>query len=141
MRISWDEYFIELSKVAALRADCTRSKVGSVLVDSNNRILSVGYNGSPSKTPGCLTDNACPRGRFSYSELPALSGNYSQNCIAIHAERNALLYADPAKRIGSTLYVTRSPCRDCQLLALLEGVHKFIWQTPDGKIASMIMYH
>lgn len=137
IRLSWDEYFIELSITASLRADCTRSKVGAILVDSNNRILSVGYNGSPSKSPGCLTDNACPRGRLSYEELPALSGY--QTCIAIHAERNAILYADPEKRIGSSLYVTRSPCRDCQLLALASGVVRFIWKTPDEKIASMIM--
>lgn len=138
-RPSWNEYFIQIAKTASLRADCTRSKVGAVLVDGNNRILSVGYNGSPSKTPGCLTDNACPRGRLSYDELPALAGY--QTCIAIHAERNAIIYADPEKRVGSSLYVTRSPCMDCQLLALASGVRKFVWVTPDERIASMIMFH
>jgi dCMP deaminase len=139
LRPSWDEYFLELSKTSALRADCTRSKVGAVLVDYNNRILSVGYNGAPSGAPGCLTNNACPRGMLSYSELPSTS-NYN-NCIAIHAEKNAILYADPQKRIGSSLYVTRSPCRDCQKLAMLSGVVRFVWLTPDGIMASMKIYH
>jgi len=139
LRPSWDEYFLELSKAAALRADCTRSKVGAVLVDGNNRILSVGYNGAPSGAPGCLTSNACPRGRLSYDELPPTS-NYN-NCISIHAEKNAVLYADPEKRIGSTLYVTRSPCRDCQKLAMLSGVKRFVWITPDGGIGRMVIFH
>jgi dCMP deaminase len=141
LRPSWEEYFLELAKTAALRADCTRSKVGAVLVDRDNRILSVGYNGAPAGAPGCLTKNACPRGMLSYEELPPLSGNYNQNCIAIHAERNAILYADPEKRIGSTLYVTRSPCRDCQLLALASGVTRFVWFTPEGAMAYMKIYH
>jgi len=139
IRPSWDEYFIAVAQTASIRADCTRSKVGAVLVDSDNRILSLGYNGAPSGAPGCLTSNACPRGRLSYSELPATL-NYS-NCIAVHAEKNAILYADPEKRIGLTLYVTRSPCRDCQILAMYNGVKRFVWLTPDGVIASMNIFH
>lgn len=139
IRPSWDEYFLEIAKTAALRADCTRSKVGAALVGSDNRIISLGYNGAPSGAPGCLTSNACPRGRLSYDELPPTS-NYN-NCIAVHAERNAILYADPQKRVGSALYITRSPCRDCQKLAMLSGIKKFVWLTPDGVIASMKIYH
>lgn len=138
-RMSFDEYYLALATTAALRADCTRSKVGAILVSPDHR-TSIGYNGAPSGAPGCLSDNACPRGRLSYEELPSLMGNYAQNCIAIHAERNAILRADVQLRVNSTLYVTRSPCRDCQLFALNNGVKRIVWVMPGG-FGSMKMYH
>lgn len=135
-RLSFDEYYLELAKTASLRADCTRSKVGSILVSPDHR-CSIGYNGAPSGAPGCLSDNACPRGRLSYEELPALDGNYSQNCIAIHAERNAIVRADPSIRKDATLYVTRSPCRDCQLFAMFNGIKRIVWFIPPKGYGSM----
>lgn len=128
-RLDWDEYFLEVCKAVALRADCTRSKVGSVLVDRNHRVVGTGYNGAPSGSPGCLS-GACPRGRLSYKELPAES-NYG-NCIAIHAERNAVIYALPEERSGTTLYVTRRPCVLCKELLLAEGVTRVVWLSQDN---------
>ncbi len=138
-RPEWDEYFLAMAKTAALRADCTRSKVGAILVDENHRIVSTGYNGAPSGTPGCLTANACPRGRMTYEEHPP-EGSYS-NCIANHAERNAIVYANPEDRKGSTLYITRRPCTDCHELILQEGILWIIWETSDGQIARERQYH
>lgn len=135
LRPSWDEYFLGIAEASSSRADCTRSKVGAVLVSAGNRIISVGYNGAPAGAPGCLTENACPRGRLSYEELPSVS-DYS-NCIAIHAERNAILYADPMRRYGTTLYITRRPCTLCQLLAMKNGVKRIVFYTPEKVIASM----
>lgn len=140
LRPSFDEVYLKVAKTISERADCTRSKVGAVLVSEDHR-TSLGYNGAPSKMPGCLTEGACPRGRLSYEELPALNGNYNQNCIAIHAERNAILRSAPEMRIRATLYVTRSPCRDCQLFALNNGIIRFVWYTPDNKMASMRIIH
>lgn len=139
-RLSFDEYYIELAKTASLRADCTRSKVGAILVSTDHR-CSIGYNGAPSGAPGCLTENACPRGRLSYEELPSLSGNYKQTCIAVHSERNAIVRADPNIRYKASLYVTRSPCRDCQLFAMANDLARIVWLTPEGKIASMRLVH
>jgi dCMP deaminase len=138
LRPSFDEYYLAVAKTASLRADCTRSKVGAVLVTKDHR-TQLGYNGAPSGAPGCLTNNACPRGMLSYEELPATS-DYS-NCISIHAEKNAIVRASVEMRLGATLYVTRSPCRDCQKLAMLSGVKRFVWMTPDNTIADMRIYH
>ncbi len=115
LRPNWDDYFLNIAYVVATRADCSRRQVGAVLVDSDNRIISTGYNGSPSGQPGCLTDNACPRGASgvepgsSYDTGPGA-------CISIHAEANALLYADPSRAIGATMYVTDTPCGGCTKL-------------------------
>lgn len=137
-RPSWDEYFLEVAKTVALRADCTRSKVGAVLVDAKHRIVGTGYNGAPPGAPGCLS-GACPRGRLSYDEHPP-EGSYD-NCISTHAEKNAILYANPEERSGTTLYITRRPCTDCHELLLQEGILWIVWETPDGQIARERQFH
>lgn len=138
-RPSWDEYFLDIAQAVSTRADCTRSLVGAVLVDENHRIVSTGYNGAPPSTPGCLTDGACPRGRLSYDDLPP-EGSYG-NCIANHAEYNAILYSNPEERSGTTLYITRRPCVGCHELILAEGIRWIIWTTPDNQIARERQFH
>lgn len=112
----------------ATRADCTRRQVGAVILDIDNRLIATGYNGAPSGRPGCLTDNACPRGQLSYEEVQEFS-DYRRGpgtCIAAHAELNALLYARTSCK-GSTVYVTARPCPEC--LAALDAakVHRIVW--------------
>lgn len=128
-RLDWDEYFLEICKAVSLRGDCTRSQVGSVLVSRDHRIIATGYNGTVPGNPGCL-EGACPRGKLSYEELPP-EGNYG-NCIATHAERNAILYSDPEERSGTTLYVTRRPCVGCKELLLAVGVTRVVWYDADN---------
>jgi dCMP deaminase len=132
-RLPWDEYFLQIAKAVSLRGDCTRSRVGAVLVSSNHRIIATGYNGTVPGNPGCL-EGACPRGKFSYEELPSES-DY-RNCIATHAERNAILYANPEERSGTTLYVTRRPCVDCKELLLAVGVVRVVWYSADNEICT-----
>ena len=43
-RISWNNLFIEISKLVAQRSPDPHTQVGAVIV-KNNRILSIGYNG------------------------------------------------------------------------------------------------
>lgn len=137
-RPDWDEYFLAIAKTIALRADCTRSKVGAVLVDQNHRIVSTGYNGAPPGAPGCLS-GACPRGRLSYDEHPP-EGDYG-NCISTHAERNAILFSNANERSGTTLYITRRPCTGCHELILAEGILWIVWETPDGQLAREQQFH
>lgn len=135
-RLSWNEYFLEIANTVSLRADCTRRKCGAVLVDSKNRIISTGYNGAPSGVPGCMTKNACPRGQMTYDEIKAFS-SYA-NCIAIHAEKNAILWCEPVRRYGSTLYVNQPPCSDCQIFATSCGVKEIIWKD-DNSIQALAL--
>ena len=51
--ISWDEYFMGVAKLAALRSKDPNSQVGSCIVSKDNKILSMGYNGFPI---GCSDD-------------------------------------------------------------------------------------
>ena len=46
---NWNEYFISLAILISSRSTCSRLKVGCIIVDQKNRIISTGYNGFISK--------------------------------------------------------------------------------------------
>ena len=45
--ISWDEYFMGIAHLSAMRSKDPNTKVGACIVNSEKKILSVGYNGFP----------------------------------------------------------------------------------------------
>lgn len=108
-RPEFPEYFLRVAKTIALRADCTRRQVGCVIVGEDQRILGHGYNGSHPGGPSCLKGE-CPRGQMSYEQL-AEHTSYD-NCIATHAETNAIIWAGKEVK-GATLYCTDEPCPTC----------------------------
>lgn len=115
-RPTWDEYFLGIAEAVSKRGECSRAKVGAVLV-KDSRIRSAGYNGAPARQPSCLI-GACPR---AFSDV-APDSSYDSgpgSCIAIHAEANALLFASRDDCEGATLYITRMPCPGC--LKLIQG--------------------
>lgn len=122
-RPDWDVYFLELADRVSARADCRRSRVGAVVVGPDHRVVSTGYNGSPPGAASCLAGE-CPRGLLTQAQCP--SGSDYGNCIALHAERNAVLFAQPSRLIGSTLYVTREPCPDCAELINSVGIVRVV---------------
>lgn len=78
MRPDWDTYFMNIAKDVASRSTCPRASVGAVIV-KDNRILSTGYNGSPSGEPHC-TEIGC-----------LMINNHCERTI--HAETNAVVQA------------------------------------------------
>ena len=102
-RPDWDTYFLQIAQLASSRATCVRRKVGCVLVDSRNHIVSVGYNGVPSKFTHCL-DIPC-------KGADAPSGSDLENCLAVHAEVNAFLHLTSHDTL--TAYLTVCPCMSC----------------------------
>lgn len=141
-RPNWDDYFLNIAVTVAQRADCTRRKVGAVIV-KDQRIVSTGYNGASSGQPGCLTDGACPRGQHwqnghrcggckdlwpcDKSVQPSSSYDTGAgSCIAVHAEANALIYADYEKCQEATLYCTDAPCDGCRKLVNAAGISRIV---------------
>lgn len=118
-RPTWDDYGLALARTAALRGDCTRRQVGAALMDEEHRIVSLGYNGVDPGQPGCLSDGACPRGKFTHEEIPGGLGNdgHEVPCIARHAEINCIeFYLRHSDLMpGLTLYITDDPCLRCRL--------------------------
>lgn len=150
-RITSDEDAVVLALAAGLRADCTRRKVGAVIFDVHGRVVITGRNGAAPGRPGCLTAGACPRGRFTTSQLPGYdqgNSDYSTGngkCIATHAEANALMFSDPLARRGGFMAITDSPCDGCSNLVAGSGLHRVIWPVfaADGtvRIASRLAEH
>lgn len=127
-RPNWDEYFLAGAAWVSTRGDCTRRKVGAVIVGEDHRLIEVGYNGSPSGELGCLTDGACPRGQFTTAEREPY-GSYD-DCIAVHAEANAIVLAGRRARSG-TIYVTDTPCNGCFKLIKAVGIVRIVTPTLD----------
>lgn len=125
-RPSWDAYGLQLAQTVALRADCTRRRVGAVLMKADHSIVGTGYNGAPSGRPGCLSAGACPRGQSDVAPGSSYDTG-AGSCIAVHAEQNVLLRASWADQEGSTLFITDRPCDGC--LRMLEGsnIARAIW--------------
>lgn len=123
-RPTWDEYGLSLAEVVATRSDCVRSQVGAVVLAPDHRVVGTGYNGAPAGMEGCST---CPRRVSNVAPLTAYD-----NCVAVHAEANVLLYTRREDLKGSTLYITRSPCQWCQKLIKASGIAQVVWQDGDG---------
>ena len=126
-RPDWDTYYLNIARVVSDRADCTRRKVGAIIVNGD-RIVSTGYNGAPAGKPGCLTSGACPRGQLSIFDVaPGSSYDTGKgSCIALHAEQNAILRAGLDCR-GATLYLTDEPCNGCARLIEGSGIVRVVF--------------
>lgn len=113
MRKSYDELYMNIAREFSEMGTCARRQVGCVLVDGDNKFLSAGFNGVPPKWPHCRSFDAhfvgtgvrCPG-------ADAKSGESLDDCVANHAEQNALLQCPDVSRIR-TVYSTTSPCVDC----------------------------
>lgn len=125
-RPSWDDYFMELSKIVATRSTCLRHDVGAVLV-SNKRILATGYNGAPRGMKHCL-EIGCIR-----DELKIASGTRAEICRAVHAEQNAIIqcaiYGGVSSE-GATIYVTHQPCTICTKILINAGIKRIVYDKP-----------
>jgi len=122
-RPSWDEYFMDITKLVAKRSTCLRRKVGAILVKDRN-ILATGYNGAPSGIPHCL-DVGCLR-----DQMNVPSGERHELCRGLHAEQNAIIqaaYHGVAIR-GSTLFCTNHPCSICIKMLINAGIKRIVYQ-------------
>jgi len=108
-RPSTQDYFLDIVEKVATRGSCARRKVGCVLVNKLDHILSTGYNGPPSELPNCSEHN-CSGAHFA-------SGEGLDVCEAVHAEQNALLQCSNVQEIV-TAYCTTAPCIHCLKLLL-----------------------
>lgn len=125
-----------------------------MIIDPETRdVIEPGYNGAPAGHPDCL-DGACPRGRhrphiviehglytgkvieeqrcawdgqlWPCSDSSVPGSNYD-NCIAIHAEANAIIRAGRRAR-GAWMYLTHGPCDGCRKLIMGAGITRVVWR-------------
>ena len=116
--IGWDEYFMAVAMLSAMRSKDPSTQVGACIVDSKNRILSMGYNG----TPNNFNDDEFPWDR----EGNPLETKY---LYVVHAERNAILNFRGNKKDleGAKLYVDLFPCNECAKEIIQSGITEVIY--------------
>lgn len=115
--IGWDEYFMGVAVLSAQRSKDNNTQVGACIVNSNHKIVAVGYNGMPI---GC-NDDDMPWEREGETSLDT---KYPFVC---HAELNAILNRNCADLNGCTLYVTLFPCNECAKAIIQSGVKKVVY--------------
>ncbi len=115
--ISWDDYFMAVAQLSALRSKDPSTRVGACIVNKNKRIIGIGYNGFPS---GC-SDDMLPWAR----EGDFLQTKYPYVC---HAEMNAITNASNKPDLeGATLYVSLFPCNECAKLIVQVGIKEVVY--------------
>ena len=116
-RLCLDEYFILMAKLVSLRSTCIKRQVGCVLVNNRGHVLATGYNGAALGMPHCI--DRCLRADFP-------SGTYLDDCMAVHAEENALIQCKNSFEID-TCYTTTFPCKRCLRMLLNTSCKRIIY--------------
>lgn len=115
--------WMELCEAGAqIFARCSRRQYFSVVLAPNGRVVGTGFNGVPSGLVDC-TAGGCPR-----ASLDVCHGSEYSNCLACHAEANALMWSDRFAREGGTLVVNGPPCFDCAKLIAGSGVKTLVFK-------------
>lgn len=111
----WIQYYVKIAKETALLSRAKKLQVGCVIV-RDNRILSIGYNGTPSGW-----DNDCEHTIDTGTNI-----YYETKPEVLHAEANALmkLCQSTESSLRATMFVTHTPCIECAKLIYQAGISK-----------------
>ena len=132
--LSWDDYFMSVALLSGKRSKDPSTQVGACIVNKNNIIESIGYNGLPK---GC-SDDEFPWGK----EGETLNTKYP---FVVHAELNAILNAKGKDLSGCRIYVALFPCNECAKAIIQSGISEVIYLSDkyantDSVKASKLMF-
>ncbi|MCK6604574.1 MAG: dCMP deaminase family protein [Ignavibacteriaceae bacterium] len=113
--ISWNECFMQMAYLIAMRSKDPSTQAGAVIVDENKIIVGLGYNGFPRG----IDDGQLPWNR---------QGTLAETKYAyvVHAEENAIYNANKSVH-GCTLYCTLFPCNECTKTIIQNGIKKIYY--------------
>lgn len=115
-RVTWDEYFMTLALLTAKRSKDPSTQVGACIVDDENKVVSIGYNGMP---------RHCDDTKLTWEKGEDLNNKYLYVC---HAEFNAILNTRDGSHLnGCRIYVTLFPCNECAKAIIQTGIKKVIY--------------
>ncbi|MBI3632154.1 MAG: AAA family ATPase [Candidatus Vogelbacteria bacterium] len=114
--LTWDECFVSMARIIALRSKDPRTQAGAVIVNQNNVVLGLGYNGFP-------------RG-IENDDFPWCDGDDFLNAkyaYVVHAEANAVYNSNGSVQ-GSKIYCTLFPCNECTKALIQVGIKEVIFE-------------
>ena len=116
--ISWDQYFMGMAHLSAMRSKDPNTRVGACIVNPQKRVVGLGYNGFPY---GCEDDEFpwARDGQFLETKYP----------YVVHAELNAILNYRGGSLEGSTIYVTLFPCNECAKAIIQCGIREVVYDS------------
>lgn len=114
--LCWDDYFMSVALLSGNRSKDPNTQVGACIVNKNNVIESIGYNGLPK---GCSDDE------FPWEkEGEMLNTKYP---FVVHAELNAILNAKGKDLSGCKIYVALFPCNECAKAIIQSGISEVVY--------------
>lgn len=109
MSRKWDKRFMDLARVVSTWSKDPDHKIGAVLTDSSNRVLSLGYNGPPKN----IIDSGLPEER--------------KRLRTIHAELNAILNCSIPHTATSLYIYPYAPCAQCAAAILQTNIARVLY--------------
>ena len=113
--LSWDEYFMGIAALSAMRSKDPSTQVGACIVNADKKILSMGYNGMP---------RLCSDDLYPWEKSEGLDSKYLYVC---HAELNAILNCHSGPVRGCTVYTTLFPCNECAKAIIQSGIAEVVY--------------
>jgi dCMP deaminase len=115
-RLTWEEYFMNVAVTTALRSNDPSTRVGCVIVDEDNTIVTTGYN-------------AFPRGSGFDFDKSVWENKESKYMYIVHAEANAIYNATrQGKSLNNcTVYITFHPCHECAKALIQVGIKEIVY--------------
>ncbi|KAF4043379.1 Cytidine and deoxycytidylate deaminase zinc-binding region [Phytophthora infestans] len=123
--LSWDDYFMSVAFLSAMRSKDPSTQVGACIVNPERKIVGIGYNGFPN---GC-GDDELPWARETATNSP-LDTKYPYVC---HAEMNAILNKNSTDVKGCSIYVALFPCNECAKLIIQSGIARVVYYSDKYK--------
>lgn len=132
MRVSKDNYYLDIAQTVAERSTCMRKHYGAIIV-KNDVIVSTGYNGAPRGRANCNDLGGCMRDKLN---IPR--GERYELCRSVHSEQNAIIAASREQMLGSTLYMAcvdptdgsivagTNSCMMCKRVILNAGIARVV---------------
>lgn len=132
-RPSWDVTWLKLAILMAERSRCPTG-AGCAIVDSQQRVVATGYAGPPRNY--LLREEEQSSTCLAYCRRPWTEGDLKdpayRDCPSVHAEANALAFAERSLVEGGTLYVSSSVCALCAKVVGNSGVVRVVWPRVAG---------
>jgi len=115
--ISWDDYFMGMAHLSAMRSKDPSTQVGACIVSPSKKVVGLGYNGFPTG----INDDDFPWEKHDEYDQ-------SKYAYVVHAELNAILNATTSLQ-GCSMYVSLFPCNECAKAIIQSGIKTLIYES------------